>query len=326
MMKEDELIGQQIGMLTVLSEVEPGADSRGHPIRRFACRCDCGTEKIVNYHNLKANRLQSCGCTRFKKKPPADLTGHRFGKLTVISEAEAYYQQSGNRKRRWLCKCDCGRESIVLQSNLTSSHGTRSCGCLSEKNGPKGINRTLTGNRYGKLVVIGPAEPQITTIGSMRKQWQCQCDCGNTTIVAQDNLLCGHTRSCGCMKHWGLKLQTFGLLTPKKRLPGTRDWACQCACGNQIVVNQDDLFWGSILDCGCQKKKRSDIAGQRFGRLIALRETEPGISRSGVSISRWLCRCDCGRELVVRKNNLTGRITRSCGCLRSKKARLGASL
>lgn len=147
-----------------------------------------------------------------------------------------------------------------------------------------------------------------------------------SSLPRQSNLLCGHTRSCGCMKHWGLKLQKFGLLTPKKRLPGTRDWACQCACGNQIVVNQDDLFWGSILDCGCQKKKRSDIAGQRFGRLIALRETEPGISRSGVSIPRWLCRCDCGRELVVRKNNLTGRITRSCGCLRSKKARLGASL
>ena len=139
----DDLIGQRIGMLTVLSEAEPGVDTRGHPLRRFACRCDCGKEKIANYNNLKTNRIQSCGCTRFKKKPPVDLTGQRFGKLTVLAEADAYYQRSGNKKRRWLCKCDCGHETIVLQSNLTASHGTRSCGCLSERNGAKGIHSAL---------------------------------------------------------------------------------------------------------------------------------------------------------------------------------------
>ena len=258
-MTADDLIGQRIGMLTVFSEVEPGTDTRGHLLRRFVCRCDCGTEKIVNFHNLKTNRFQSCGCTRFKKKPPVDLTGQQFGKLTVISEAEAYYQRSGNKKRRWLCKCECGRETIVLQSNLTSQSGTRSCGCLAGKNGAKGITRILTGNRYGKLLVIGPAEPQKTTIGGMRKRWQCQCDCGSTTIVAQDNLLCGHTRSCGCMKHDGLKRWKVGLLTPKKRIPGTRDWSCLCACGNQITVNQDDLFWGTVTDCGCRKTKSNGI-------------------------------------------------------------------
>lgn len=321
-MTADDLIGQRFGMLIVLSEVEPGIDTRGHPLRRFACRCDCGAEKIVNYHNLKTNRTLSCGCTRFKKKPPLDLTGQRFGKLTVISEAEPHYQQNGNKKRRWLCKCDCGRETIVLQSNLTSNRGTKSCGCLAEKNGAKETPLVLTGNRYGKLLVIGPAEPQKTTNGGLRKRWQCQCDCGNTTLVAQDNLLGGHTRSCGCLKHWRLKRRKFGLLMPKKVIPGTRDWSCLCACGNCITVNQDDLFWGTVTDCGCRKTRRMDIAGQRFGSLTALRETEPAISRSGVSIPRWLCRCDCGREVVVRRNNLTGRVTRSCGCLRAKKARL----
>ena len=325
MMMEEDLIGQRIGMLTVLSEVEPGIDARGHPLRRFRCRCDCGTEKVVLYHNLKSRRPLSCGCTRFKKKPPVDLTGQRFGRLTVVSEAEPHYPQNGFRKRRWLCRCDCGAETIVLQSNLIPDHGTRSCGCLSANSGRNSAPLILTGNRYGKLVVIGPADSQKTKLGHQRKQWKCQCDCGETTIVAQDNLLCGHTRSCGCMKSRGLKKQVFGMLTPVSRITGTRDWICQCECGSQITVNQDDLFWGSVTDCGCQKKKRTSITGQRFGKLIALRETEPGISRSGVSISRWLCRCDCGRELVVRKNNLTGRVTRSCGCLRSQKARFSAT-
>ena len=132
MIMEEDLIGQRIGMLTVLSEMESGVDARGHPLRRFMCRCDCGTEKVVLYHNLKSRRPLSCGCTRFKKKPPVDLTGQRFGRLTVVSEAESHYPQNGFKKRRWLCKCDCGAETIVLQSNLTPDHGTRSCGCLSE--------------------------------------------------------------------------------------------------------------------------------------------------------------------------------------------------
>lgn len=53
-----------------------------------------------------------------------DLTGQRFGYLTVISEAE----RSQNRKVRWLCQCDCGRQSIVQANNLCSGHVV-SCGC-----------------------------------------------------------------------------------------------------------------------------------------------------------------------------------------------------
>lgn len=56
-----------------------------------------------------------------------------------------------------------------------------------------------------------------------------------------------------------------------------------------------------------------DIAGRRFGRLTALR-------RDGIGDcwqSKWLCRCDCGREVSVFKNNLMRGRTRSCGCLRS---------
>jgi len=321
MIMADSIIGQRFGMLTVLSEEEPGTDTRGHKFRRFKCHCDCGNEKTVNYNNIRCGLMRSCGCTRLPKNTPVDLTGQRFGILTVLSEAEPYYPKAGHRKRRWLCQCDCGAKTVVLQSNLTGSDGTKSCGCLVKGNGRRPYPRILTGNRYGRLVVLEPTDPQITTRGSERKQWKCQCDCGNTTIVAEDNLLCGHTRSCGCMKHKGLRKQQFGMLTPVSRIPGTRDWVCQCTCGNQITVYQDDLFWKSITDCGCQKKKRSDITGQRFGKLIALRETEPAISRSGVSVTRWLCRCDCGREVVVRKNNLTGKVTRSCGCLVAEKKR-----
>lgn len=52
----------------------------------------------------------------------------------------------------------------------------------------------LTGQRYGKLTVLGPAE----NIGT-RTAWRCQCDCGKEAIVPTHRLRCGHTKSCGCL-------------------------------------------------------------------------------------------------------------------------------
>ena len=112
MIMADSIIGQRFGMLTVLSEEELGTDTRGHRFRRFRCHCDCGNEKTVNYNNILCGLMRSCGCTRFPKNPPVDLTGQRFHNLTVLSEAEPYYPMKGYRKRRWLCKCDCGAETI----------------------------------------------------------------------------------------------------------------------------------------------------------------------------------------------------------------------
>lgn len=54
-----------------------------------------------------------------------DLTGKKFGRLTVLAE-------SGRNKNNhiiWLCKCDCGNEKNVLGDSLRRGH-TLSCGCL----------------------------------------------------------------------------------------------------------------------------------------------------------------------------------------------------
>lgn len=59
-----------------------------------------------------------------------DLTGQRFGRLTVVERAGNYV--SPNKKQAhslWLCACDCGNTVIVRASQL-KSRGTQSCGCL----------------------------------------------------------------------------------------------------------------------------------------------------------------------------------------------------
>ena len=64
-----------------------------------------------------------------------------------------------------------------------------------------------------------------------------------------------------------------------------------------------------------------DITGQRFGRLTAVRLI-PKEERTWSNKERaWLCKCDCGNEVVVRQRSLRGaRMTQSCGCVRKIEA------
>lgn len=55
-----------------------------------------------------------------------------------------------------------------------------------------------------------------------------------------------------------------------------------------------------------------DISGSRFGRLVAVRVERIHKTRG----AEWLCRCDCGNQVVVYRGNLTHGNSRSCGCLK----------
>lgn len=62
-----------------------------------------------------------------------NLTGHRFGRLVVISEAP-----HGPKSTIWLCRCDCGQSTFIKMGNLVSGN-TKSCGCLmKELSGARG--------------------------------------------------------------------------------------------------------------------------------------------------------------------------------------------
>lgn len=118
MSKKLDLTGQRFGRLTAIEDV--GRDKRYH--RMWLCRCDCGEEKIVGAGNLVHGGVISCGCVRVK-----DLTGKRFGKLTVKSLHSRPGKRGGDAL--WLCQCDCGNETILPGYSLQSGN-TSSCGCL----------------------------------------------------------------------------------------------------------------------------------------------------------------------------------------------------
>jgi len=127
--------------------------------------------------------------------------GNVYGYLTVIAPAPS---KSG--RAMWKCKCKCGNECEVIGKLLRSGH-TKSCGCLKseviiQRNMERG-GGDLTGQRFGKLVVLGFDSWLTYANGHRDRMWLCQCDCGNQCVINHRYLRFGDTESCGCIKSRG---------------------------------------------------------------------------------------------------------------------------
>lgn len=99
-------------------------------------------------------------------------------------------------------------------------------------------------------------------------------------------------------------------------------WNCLCDCGKTVIVRGTNLTKDNPTS-SCRHCNNIRI-GDRFGRLtvISLNEEESNkLRKCGNGIQRrihWLCKCDCGTEIVVREDSLKSGVTKSCGCLRKE--------
>lgn len=244
-----------------------------------------------------------------------DLTGRKFGRLTVIE-----FDHS-NHGAYWKCECDCGNEIIVVASSLLNG-STQSCGCLNKERIHKSNFKDITGKRFGNLVVVRKSDKKVKGVRSTF--WECKCDCGNTTIVNISKLTSGHTKSCGCLRNVSrigtnyvpLEGKRFGKLVVQ-RCVGFKShhgaqWLCICDCGNTTIVDGTKLMQGATKSCGCGvgqnfRDNLVDLTGQKFGKLLAL--------YYNIELGKWHCKCDCGNECDVFSGSLKSGATKSCGCL-----------
>jgi hypothetical protein len=113
-----DLAGQTFGSLTVLHACR----HRGQHC--WVCRCVCGRTNVVSATRLRRGNTKSCGCRRGGHRKRIDLTGQRFGALTVLS----YSHTPIDGRSRWNCQCDCGATKVIAGQSLRAGT-TRSCGC-----------------------------------------------------------------------------------------------------------------------------------------------------------------------------------------------------
>ena len=119
------LVGKTFGRLTVTSDA--GTKNR---IKYWNCVCECGETTTARTNSLVAGKKRSCGClmreTQKSTTRKVEMTGKRYGRITVISEVP---ERSQCGEINYLCRCDCGTEVVIVGTSLRNG-STRSCGCL----------------------------------------------------------------------------------------------------------------------------------------------------------------------------------------------------
>ena len=106
--------------------------------------------------------------------------------------------------------------------------------------------------------------------------------------------------------------QKFGRLTAIEKTNKRKNrlivWKCQCECGNICYAPSSELKRGNITSCGCINSP--DITGQKINGLTVLEKTDEKLFGSIL----WRCKCDCGKECLIKASQLYTKSVYSCGC------------
>lgn len=95
-------------------------------------------------------------------------------------------------------------------------------------------------------------------------------------------------------------------------------WRCKCDCGIMVTGDTKQVSSSLAACTECKRKRyrennhyRTDLVGRKSNALTVIQFA--GVSKYGQL--EWLCKCDCGNEIVVKTANITQGISKSCGCL-----------
>lgn len=129
---EDSFSGQRKNFIQLWSDkntISPFEVSVGSE-KIVYWKCENGAhedyKRSMCHSNTYNYRCPKCGKEK-QKTPLIDLTGEKFGYLTVLKIDED--KRLKTNRIYWKCKCRCGREKSILGEHLRSGR-TKSCGCL----------------------------------------------------------------------------------------------------------------------------------------------------------------------------------------------------
>lgn len=132
-----DISGERFGRLVALKYSHKNRNKKSV----WLCKCDCGNEAMISLSDLRSGRVNSCGCLRkevTKDKNFKDLTGKKFGKLTVLK----IDRRNQNNQITWKCICECGEMITVKTQFLTGEKSNKECdSCFLKRTGVDRKNR-----------------------------------------------------------------------------------------------------------------------------------------------------------------------------------------
>ena len=127
--QKTDLTGQTFGKLTVVSRSINNKT-------KWLCQCECGEFKEVFEGHLTQGLTKSCGKYGCRPTKFKDLSGQKFGMLTVLERDKS----KNSKDVYYLCLCECGNIKSVLSQHLKRG-STISCGCFHKSKGEEKIKK-----------------------------------------------------------------------------------------------------------------------------------------------------------------------------------------
>jgi hypothetical protein len=186
-----DLSGMVFGDLTVLCQSDTVSRS-GRKDRLWRCICKCGNERLVITSHLTSGKVTHCKLCKKERKVTYDLTGERFGDITV----DKLFEHRDGRMI-WECTCDCGKSIYVSTAILRSGKKTH-CGCKTEQNRYKDFWQK---DKSGTRILHGDSKTRLYRIYRGMKQ---RCNNPNHT-----HYYCYGGRGIKICDEWELSYMSF---------------------------------------------------------------------------------------------------------------------
>lgn len=88
---------------------------------------------------------------------------------------------------------------------------------------------------------------------------------------------------------------------------------------NRIFKSRKGYNDAIKYNTSCKKCKKSraliDLTGKQFGRLFVIKRSDNDMNGR----IKWLCKCNCGKEIITRGENLKEGLSLSCGCYHKER-------
>lgn len=191
-----DVTGEKYHMLTITGDAPSKRQPSGKIDRRVYTECECGNSSENSYKLLKQGRIKSCGCLNENAKTKVNI-GDTFNHWTLVEEIKPFVE-----KRRYLCRCVCGKEEIRELGRVFRGE-TKSCGCMRDYSKPRkpskvcpkneipirplNIDKINNSNTKTLWKIIEEISAERNEKQEIERTVRVQCKCGYEKTVKLEN-------------------------------------------------------------------------------------------------------------------------------------------
>lgn len=271
--KQKDVVGEKYNRFTIIENL-PSKKWGKETYKMVKAVCDCGSIRDLTYRDLKRNIAKSCGCINEERKTIVNR-GDKYNYWTLLEEVSPYLDKQGNKSRKVLCECICGKQSEIILNTLRQGT-SNSCGCMTDYSNKMGKRLTedspipvidlekINNRDIGHWTVIEEISAKRNEKAEIIRIVKAQCKCGYIKEIKVENL----QKSKQCIKCANEEIKSriseedrilkkrlhsvYGSIKSRCTNPNSKDYKKYGAKGIKVESSFDSFpkFFKWIIDNG----------------------------------------------------------------------------